>query len=71
MVLGLFCLLLVISGKMGPQRAFPQAQDPIDVSSIPPLYRFPQNLSRAMLNNYENRLGWLYNHEFAIALIVD
>lgn len=56
---------------MQPRRAIPEEQEYIEVSGIHPLYRFPQNISQVMLNNFTNRLGWLYNCEFAIAPLVD
>lgn len=41
------------------------------MSSIHSLYRFLQNISQAFIDNYMNKLGCLYNREFAIALVVD
>lgn len=70
----MFCFVFLVFGhcrNMAPKRAVQQENNPIDVASIHPLYRFPQNLSRALLTTYENRLGWIYNREFAIAPIVD
>lgn len=70
---GGFGVLFVVTflGTMGPRCAIPEEQDHIDVPSIHPLYRFPQNVSQTMLNNYANKLGWLYNREFALAPLVD
>ena len=56
---------------MGPRSDVQQEENPIDLASIHLLYRFPRNISRPLLTTYENRLGWLYNREFAIALIVN
>ena len=53
------------------QCAIPEEQEHIDVPSIHPLNRFPQNVSQTMLNNYANKLGWLYSWEFALAPLVD
>ena len=62
---------LLLFAEMGPRRAVQQEEGPIDVASIHPLYQFPQNIPRPLLTTYENRLGWLYNREFAIAPIID
>ena len=56
---------------MAPRRDVSHEDVQINLVSIHPLYRFPQNISRDLLTTYENRLGWLYNKEFAIAPIVD
>lgn len=53
------------------KRAVPQDQEYVDISSLHPLYHFPQHISQAIMNNYTNRLGWLYNQEFVIAPVTD
>lgn len=57
------------SGIMGMRKS-PQPQQG-DVSSLHPFYEFPDDIPREILNNYTNKLGWLYNREFAISPTVD
>lgn len=59
------------TGNMGPRHAFTQEKEHVDVPSLHPLYQFPQSISQSMLNNYSNKLGWLYNSEFALAPVAD
>lgn len=49
-----FIIVYFQKKKMGPHRAILPDQDPIDVPSIHPFYRFSHNISQAMVNNYMN-----------------
>lgn len=66
-LLGLFAGYF--AGNMSPRVAPLQQQR--NVSSLHPFYQFPDDLPQQMLSNYKNKLGWIYNREFAISPTID
>lgn len=60
-VLFVFCFADLMGPRKGTQ------QDRWDLSNLHPLYQFPNDLSRDILNNYTYQLGWLQNTKFTIS----
>ena len=49
----------------------PRREVPAGVAGLHPFYNFPATTARDVLTRWNNRLGWLYNREIAVAPTVN